>query len=137
MPDSQQVTEKPLLRDTNLYVIFCVTLYRGNGRGQYQPPALPQMARVLQVSNEQIGLLITFFTVPGIFLTPLLAVLADRIGRKMILIPSLFIFGIRGTACAYATDFTWLLILRFVQGVGKGFAGRIEYHIDRRFLYGH
>lgn len=89
-------------------------------------PALPQMARVLEVSNEQIGLLITFFTVPGIFLTPFLGVLADRIGRKMILIPSLFIFGIAGTACAYATDFTWLLVLRFVQGIGGASLGALN-----------
>nr|WP_282958228.1 MFS transporter [Halalkalibaculum roseum] len=89
-------------------------------------PALPKMARVLDVSNEQIGLLITAFTLPGIFLTPVLGVFADRIGRKAILVPSLFIFGIAGTACAFATDFTWLLILRFFQGVGGASLGALN-----------
>lgn len=89
-------------------------------------PALPKMARVLEVSKEQIGLLITLFTLPGIFLTPVLGVLADRIGRKAILIPSLFIFGIAGTACAYAPDFTWLLILRFIQGIGGASLGALN-----------
>ncbi len=89
-------------------------------------PALPKMADVLEVSNEQIGLLITFFTLPGIFLTPLLGVLADRIGRKAILVPSLFIFGIAGTACAYAPDFTWLLVLRFFQGIGGASLGALN-----------
>jgi MFS family permease len=89
-------------------------------------PALPKMARILEVSNEQIGLLITAFTLPGIFLTPVLGVFADRIGRKAILVPSLFIFGIAGTACAFATDFTWLLILRFLQGMGGAALGALN-----------
>lgn len=89
-------------------------------------PALPKMARVLEVSNEQIGLLITAFTLPGIFLTPVLGVFADRIGRKAILVPSLFIFGIAGTACAFAADFSWLLILRFLQGIGGASLGALN-----------
>jgi len=89
-------------------------------------PALPKMANVLEVSNERIGLLITAFTVPGMFLTPFLGVFADRIGRKAILVPSLFIFGIAGTACAFATDFTWLLILRFLQGIGGASLGALN-----------
>lgn len=89
-------------------------------------PALPKMARVLDVSNEQIGLLITFFAVPGIFLTPLLGVLADRFGRKTILVPSLFIFGLAGTACAFAADFEWLLALRFIQGIGGASLGALN-----------
>lgn len=138
MIDTQEAAKKPLLRDTNLYVIFGITLSAVMGVASIAP-ALPKMARVLEVSNEQIGLLITFFTIPGIFLTPVLGVLADRIGRKQILVPSLFIFGIAGTACAYATDFTWLLILRFVQGIGGASLGALNitligdlYHGNRR-----
>lgn len=89
-------------------------------------PALPKMARELDVSTEQIGLLITAFTLPGIILTPILGILADRIGRKSILVPSLFLFGIAGTACAFSTDFTILLILRFLQGIGGASLGALN-----------
>lgn len=89
-------------------------------------PALPKMANVLDVSNERIGLLITVFTIPGMFLTPFLGIIADRVGRKTILVPSLFIFGIAGTACVFATDFTWLLILRFLQGIGGASLGALN-----------
>lgn len=89
-------------------------------------PALPKMANVLDVSNERIGLLITAFTIPGMFLTLFLGVIADRVGRKTILVPSLIIFGVAGTACAFATDFTWLLILRFFQGIGGASLGALN-----------
>lgn len=106
-------------------MIFGITLTAVMGVSSIAP-ALPKMARTLEVSNEQIGLLITAFTLPGIFLTPVLGVIADRIGRKAILVPSLFIFGIAGTACAFATDFTWLLILRFLQGIGGASLGALN-----------
>lgn len=89
-------------------------------------PALPKMARVLDVSNEQIGLLITFFTLPGIFLTPILGIFADRFVRKTILVPSLFLFAIAGTACAFTSNFTWLLIFRFLQGIGGASLGALN-----------
>lgn len=42
------------------------------------------------------------------------------------LIPSLFIFGIIGTLCAFTTDFNLLLILRFLQGIGAAALGSMN-----------
>lgn len=42
----------------------------------------------------------------------------DRVGRKKILVPSLILFGIAGTACALARDFNLLLWFLFLQGIG-------------------
>ena len=43
---------------------------------------------------------------PGIFLTPLAGILADRIGRKTVLIPSLFIFALGGFAIFFV-QYIW------------------------------
>lgn len=86
-------------------------------------PALPAISRSLDVATDQIGLLITFYTLPGIFLIPILGVLADRFSRKVILIPSLFLFGIAGTACAFAESFEQLLLFRAIQGSGSAALG--------------
>lgn len=89
-------------------------------------PALPVIARALDVSTDQIGLLITVFALPGILLTPVLGVLADRFGRKRILIPSLFLYGIAGVMCAFTTSFSQLLWLRFLQGTGSAALGTLN-----------
>lgn len=86
-------------------------------------PAFPSIGRSLDVSTNQIGLLITFFTLPGIIFTPILGILADRFNRKVILVPSLFLFGIAGTACALADSFQELLMFRVFQGVGSAALG--------------
>lgn len=89
-------------------------------------PAFPSIADSLNVSTRRIGLLITFFTIPGIIITPALGLLADRFGRKIVLIPSLFLFGIAGTACAYATSFDQMLLFRALQGMGSASLGALN-----------
>ena len=86
-------------------------------------PAFPSIGRSLNVSTNQIGLLITFFTLPGIIFTPIFGILADRFNRKVILVPSLFLFGIAGTACALADSFEQLLMFRVFQGIGSAALG--------------
>lgn len=117
--------KSPLLKDKNLYVIFGVTLVSVMGVSSIAP-ALPSIARTLSVSVDQIGLLITFYTLPGIVLTPILGIIADRYGRKRVLIPSLFFFGIAGTACAFATSFEQLLLFRALQGMGSASLGALN-----------
>jgi MFS family permease len=80
----------------------------------------------LGISSQAIGLLITVFTFPGVLLAPVLGVLADRFGRRKILVPALILFGIAGGACAFARDFELLLILRFFQGIGAASLGSLN-----------
>jgi len=106
-----------LYRDRNLHIIFSITLIAVLAVSSITP-AFPQISRELGVSPARIGWLISAFTVPGIFLTPVLGLAADRWGRKQVLVPSLLLFAAAGTACAFATDFQTLLGLRLLQGVG-------------------
>jgi len=114
-----------LLKDRRLYVIFCITLIAVMGVASITP-ALPKISETLNLSKTQIGLLISAFTFPGIFLTPVAGILADRIGRKTILIPSLFVFALAGFAIFYFHDFYWMIILRIIQGVGAASLGSLN-----------
>ncbi len=115
MPEEH--TERPLLRDRNLLIIFGVTLMVIMGVSSIMP-VLPEMGRVFGASPASIALVVTLFTLPGIVLTPVAGVLADRYGRKVILVPALLTFSVFGSACAFADDFQTLLLLRLFQGIG-------------------
>ncbi len=89
-------------------------------------PAFPEIINYFEISKKEVAYLITVFTLPGIFLAPLMGMLADRLGRKAIIIPSLFVFAIAGFACSFAESFNALLILRFFQGAGMASLGMLN-----------
>lgn len=110
-----QIPEKRF--EKNMIIIFGVTLVAVMGISSITP-AFPGIISYFGILPQRVGLLIAAFTLPGIFLTPVSGVLADRIGRKMVLVPSLFIFGIAGFMCSFARDFYWLLFFLFIEGIG-------------------
>lgn len=118
-------TEKPLLRRRNLHIIFSVTLIAVMGVSSITP-VFPLVREMFSISAGQVGLLITMFTLPGVFLSPVLGVLADRYGRKKILVPSLFLFSIAGTLCGFTHSFEWLVFFRFLQGTGAASIGALN-----------
>jgi len=81
-------------------------------------PAFPGIAARFGASKAQTGLLVSTFTIPGLLFTPFLGMIADRFGRKQVLIPCLFLFGLAGGGCFFASGFRILLFLRFLQGTG-------------------
>lgn len=117
--------ENNLLKDKNLLIIFSVTLIAVMGVSSVTP-AFPVIKESMGLTNRQVGLLITFFSGPGIILTPLLGVLADRFSRKIILIPSLFLFSIAGVSLFFTDNFNVMLILRFIQGSGAASLGALN-----------
>src|SRR5215213_4452446 len=117
---------RPVYEDHNLlHVMWGVTLMAGLGTSSITP-AFPAIVKELGVSSGQVGLLITFFILPGIVMMPVLGVLSDRYGRKKILVPALLLFGLAGGACAFARDFNVLLALRFFQGMGAAALGTLN-----------
>ncbi len=118
-------SETLLLRDPNLHVIFGVTLMAVLGVSSITP-AFPQIADQLDLSPGAVGLLVAVFTLPGATLTPVLGVLGDRVGRKRVLVPSLLVFALAGTACGFARDFELLLWLRLLQGMGAAALGALN-----------
>jgi len=99
-------------------VIFASTLVAVMGVSLISP-ALPAVQEAWNISESQASLLLSAFTLPGIFLTLPIGLLADRIGRKPILIPALIVFGLSGGAIIIISDFTLILVLRAIQGAAS------------------
>ncbi len=108
---------KDLLRDRNMLIVFAVTLSATMGVSIISP-ALPKLAGVFDVGRGDAIILITAFTLPAMIVAPFYGILADRIGRKRILVLSLTLFGVAGAACGFARAFWLLIVLRFFQGLG-------------------
>lgn len=106
-----------VLRDPHLYVIFGMTSMAVVGAFSISP-ALPRISEELAISKANIGLVMTVFSFPGILLMPFIGVCADRFRQRNVVAASLFLFGIAGGACFFARDFSTLLALRFLQGIG-------------------
>ncbi|QLH82085.1 MFS transporter [Halosimplex pelagicum] len=99
-------------------VIFASTLVAVMGVSLISP-ALPAVQEAWNISESQTSLLLSAFTLPGIFLTLPIGLLSDRIGRKPILIPALVVFGLSGGGIIFISEFTLILVLRAIQGAAS------------------
>ena len=106
-----------ILRDKNLYIVFAVSMM-GLMSVATIAPAFPRMMQALNLTTAQIGLIITCYSLPSAVLAPIVGILADRYGRRIVLSLCLFLFGISGFACAFVDNFSVLLVLRGFQGIG-------------------
>jgi len=114
-----------LLLNRNLHIVFCVTMIAVM-EVSIISPVLPAIATSLQITSRQANLLIVFFTMPGIFLSPFMGIAGDRFGRKKVLVPSLIVFGTCGSLCFFVSDFRLMLLLRFLQGTGSASLGSLN-----------
>lgn len=81
-------------------------------------PVLESLIDPFGVSATNIGLMVSVFTAPAIVMIPITGMLADRYGRRPVLLFGLLCFGGAGTAIALTTDFRVALFLRLLQGIG-------------------
>jgi predicted MFS family arabinose efflux permease len=82
-------------------------------------PVIPDIRDAFHTSTSAAGLLLATATAPGIVLAPLLGLLADRYGRREVVVPCLVVFGLSGGLSSFAPSFGALLALRLVQGIGS------------------
>ena len=113
----QPEENRSLLLDTNLQIVFGITIMAIVGVFSIAP-ALPRIVEDLQITQTQVGWLITIFALPGIFLMPLMGICSDLFGRHNVVGLALLLFGFAGGACFFVRDFHVLIILRFFQGIG-------------------
>lgn len=101
-----------------LAFVFTVTL-TGILNNTLVTPALPDILAEFGQPDSRAGWLVATGSVAGIVVAPLVGVLADRYGRRIVLTVCLTIFAVFGTLAALAPTFEVLLFARLFQGVGS------------------
>lgn len=86
-------------------------------------PVLPIMEKKLAISPLQASMVITVYSVVAILFIPIAGFLSDRMGRKVIIIPSLIIAGLGGLLSGWAAwkmshPYFMILAGRLLQGIG-------------------
>ncbi len=112
----QQNNER-ILQNINFRIILGIVVMAVIG-GSLIGPILPSMIQPLHSSEELIGLVLSVYTLCALISTPFLGVLADRYGRKTVIVPAMILYGIAGFAIAFMENFIWVIILRGLQGIG-------------------
>src|SRR5689334_24361682 len=83
--------------------------------------ALPHMQADLSASQDQINWVLTSYIVASAIALPISGWLADRVGRKRLLLVSIACFTIASVLCATATSLSEMVVFRAFQGVSGAF----------------
>lgn len=89
-------------------------------------PLLPFWAQRLGASPTGIGLILTIYALAQFIFTPILGRLSDRYGRKPIIALSLLIEALSFALSALAGSFAFLLVARFIGGLGASNIGSAQ-----------
>ena len=108
-----------VLRETEFQLLLLANLLPPLGTALLSP-VLDSLIEPFGTSLADIGLMMSVFTAPPILVIPVAGALADRYGRKPVIVASLVLFGAAGSAIALTTTYRVVLGLRLLQGVAFG-----------------
>jgi len=95
-------------------------------------PSLPAIGRSFRVGDDnQLQWVVTLFVMGGGFVQLFYGPLADRLGRRRVLLFGLFLYVLLSALAALATSLPALLLLRVTQGLAAAAAGVIPRSIVR------
>ncbi len=86
-------------------------------------PVLPRMKTELGISQFQVSMVISVFSIAAAIMIPVLGYLSDRFSRKAVVIPALILYGsggiLAGAAAAwFSSPYMWIIAGRIMQGIG-------------------
>src|SRR4051794_3666569 len=83
--------------------------------------ALPHMQASLSATQDSINWVLTSYIVASAIALPISGWLADKVGRKRLLLISVALFTAASVLCATATSLPEMVLFRALQGVGGAF----------------
>jgi len=108
-----------MLRDSRLLVLL-VAGSLTTMAGGVVAPILPEMIQQLNLDPALAGNLVSLHCLTIALFSPPLGIVADRIGHLRVLIPSLILYALFGTAGAFMHSLIPLLVVRGLLGAASG-----------------
>lgn len=106
-------------RSIRLFPVFLI-LYEfcANMSNDMYLPALPLIADTFGIEIHQIQLTITAWLAGSMAVQLLIGPLADHYGRRPVLLGGGILFLLATLGCSFSPTLSWLIIARFLQGIG-------------------
>src|SRR5882762_979269 len=109
------ITAAPHLRARTAAVVFAgfcafLTIFAPQ-------PLLPMLAKAFDVSPGRISLVVTASTLAVALAAPFAGIVADRFGRKRVIVPAAFLLAVPTLLAATSASYGQLLFWRFLQGI--------------------
>ncbi len=82
--------------------------------------SLPQIMGNLGATLDEVGWVVTSYTVANVIILPLSGWIGHKFGRKQYFLFSIILFVIASFFCGHASSLTMLVIFRIVQGLAGG-----------------
>lgn len=108
-----------MLRDPRLFVLLIAGSLTTMAGGVVAP-ILPEMIQQLNLDPALAGNLVSLHCLTIALFSPPLGILADRMGHLRVLIPSLILYALFGTAGAFIHSLMPLLVVRGLLGAASG-----------------
>ena len=101
-----------------VYLVLLFSTFVTIEAAAFQAPAIPSVARHYGIPINLSALILLFYFLALTVFAPIMGRLADRVGRKRILMFGLLVFGLAEFLAASAPAFPLFLAARFLQGFG-------------------
>ena len=111
-------TNKRLLYFCLFFLLYEMAVYLSNDMIM---PAMPQVVREFQSSGHAIGLSLSLYILGGSTLQIFLGPVADRIGKRKVMLAGNALFLAATLLVPFAQTITQFLTIRFFQGMGSCF----------------
>lgn len=108
-----------MLRDSKLLVLLLAGSLTSMVGGVVAP-ILPEMVQQLHLDPRWAANLVSIHCLTIALFSPLFGILADRVGRLQVLVPSLILYAVFGTAGAFMQTLEPLLVTRGLLGAASG-----------------
>jgi EmrB/QacA subfamily drug resistance transporter len=107
-------------KNTIVLIAICLATLMFSLEISSVPVILPTLEKVLNANLKDMQWIMNIYTIGCTTVLMAAGTLADRYGRKRILIITLILFGISSLICGLAENIAVLIISRFFQGISGG-----------------